>query len=134
MPVPGRRQHPSHLADSRGIGRTTGSGKGPTVVLVLAPAPESIPGADGTAVRSQVDMTRSRRIEDKADFGSASWSAVTEDGAKMDVELRYFRSTPTRQVTVRTVYSGDCAGIFDGREQLVSVSAIPWHAREVSVP
>jgi hypothetical protein len=148
-----------------------GPGKGPTVVLVLAPAPESIPGAYGTAVRSQVDMTRSRRIDDKADFGSESWSAFTEDDAKMQVELRYSRSTPTRQVTVTNVYSGanagyyriyrtdqgvdvmrgvgvadrvesvsvrttgSCfAGIFDGREQLVSVSAIPWHVREVSMP
>jgi hypothetical protein len=150
---------------------TAGPGKGSTIVLVLAPAPESIPGAYGTAVRSQVDMTRSRRIEEKADFGSESWSAVTEDGGKMEVDLRYARSTPTRQVTVTNVYSGAKAGyyriyrtdqgvdvmrgvgladrvesvsfrttgarfarIFDGSEQLVSVSAIPWHVRDVSMP
>jgi len=149
----------------------TGLGKGPTVVLVLAPEPESIPGAYGTAVRSQVEMTRSRRIEAKADLGSESWSAVTEDGEKMEVDLRYARSTPARQVTVTNVYSGANAGyyriyrtdqgvdvmrgvgltdrvesisfkatgarfarIFDGREELVSVSAIPWHVRDVSMP
>jgi hypothetical protein len=151
--------------------QTAGAARGPTIVLVLAPAPESTPGVYGTAVRSQVEMTRSRRINATADLGSESWSALTEDGAKLEVELRYARSTPTRQVTTSNVYSGANAGfyriyrtdqgadvmrgagltdrvesisfratggrlarIFDGREQLISVSAIPWHVREVSLP
>ena len=150
---------------------TAGPGKGSTVVLVLAPPPENVPGAYGTAVRSQVDMSRSRRVDGSADSGSESWSAITEDGAKLEVELRYTRSTPKRQVTVSNVYSGASAGyyriyrtdqgvdvmrgvglpdrvesvsfratgarfarIFDGREQLVSISAIPWHVRDVSLP
>jgi hypothetical protein len=89
----------------------------------------------------------------------------------MEVDLRYARSTPTRQVTVTNVYSGAIARyyriyrtdqgvdvmrgvgladrvesvlfrttgarfarIFDGREQLISVAAIPWHVRDVSTP
>jgi hypothetical protein len=150
---------------------TAGPGKGSTIVLVLAPSPESTPGVYGTAVRSQVEMSRSRRIDGTADLGSEAWNAITEDGAKLEVELRYARSTPKRQVTVSNVYSGANAGyyriyrtdqgadvmrgaglpdrvesvsfratgtrfarIFDGREHLVSVSAIPWHVRDVSLP
>jgi len=150
---------------------TAGAARGPTVVLVLAPSPESTPGAYGTAVRSQVGMTRSRRIDAMVDLGSESWNAATEDGGKLEVELRYARSTPVRQVTTYNVYSGTNAGfyrtyrvdqgvdvmrgagltdrvesisfratgtrfarIFDGREQLISVSSIPWHIRAVSLP
>jgi hypothetical protein len=150
---------------------TAGAAKGSTVVLVLAPPPENTPGVYGTAVRSQVEMSRSRRIDATGDLGSESWNAITEDGAKLEVEVRYARSTPVRQVTVSNVYSGANAGFyriyrtdqgvdvmrgagladrvasvsfqatgarfarfFDGREQLVSVSAIPWHVRDVSLP
>jgi hypothetical protein len=148
-----------------------GAGKGNAIVLVLAPPPESTPGVYGTAVRSQLEMTRSRRIDATADVGWESWNAITEDGAKLNVELRYVRATPVRQVTVSNVYSGANAGsyriyrtdqgidvmrgvgltgrvesvsfratgtqfarIFDGREQLISVSAVPWHVRDVSLP
>jgi hypothetical protein len=150
---------------------TAGAGRGSTVVLVLAPPPESTPGAYGTAVRSQVEMTRSRHISATVDLGSESWSAVTEDGSKLEVALQYARSTPIRQVTTSNVYSGVNGGsyriyrtnqgvdfmrgvglidrvesisfratggrfahIFDGREQLISVSAVPWHIRDVSLP
>jgi hypothetical protein len=150
---------------------TAGPARGSSVVLVLAPSPENTPGAYGTAVRSQVAMTRSRRIDATVDIGSESWSAVTEDGGNLEVELRYARSTPGRQVTTSNVYSGANAGfyriyrtnqgvdvlrgagltdrvesisfrttgtrfarIFDGREQLISVSAVPWHIRDVSLP
>jgi hypothetical protein len=150
---------------------TAGAARGSTVVLVLAPSPESTPGAYGTAVRSQVGMTRSRRVDATADSGSESWSAITEDGAKLEVDLSYARSTPMRQVTTSKVYSGANAGfhriyrtdqgvdamrgagltnrvesisfratgarfahMFDGREQLISVSAVPWHVRDVSLP
>lgn len=149
----------------------TGTAKGPTVVLVLAPPPESLPGAYGNAVRAQVDMTRSRRIDAKGDMGSESWNVITDDGSMLDVDLRYARSTPIRQVTVSNVYSGAKSGffriyrtdqgadvlrgvgvtdrvesvsfrasgarfarIFDGREQLVSISVVPWHVRDVSMP
>jgi hypothetical protein len=151
--------------------QTAGAARGGTVVLVLAPAPESTPGAYGTAVRSQVEMTRSRRFNATVDTGSESWSALTEDGAKLEVQLQYTRSTPTRQVITQNVYSGANAGfyriyrtdqgvdvmrgvgltdrvesisfratgtrfarIFDGREQLISVSSVPWHVRDVSLP
>ena len=148
-----------------------GTAKGPTVVLVLAPPPEAVPGAYGTAVRAQVEMTRSRRIDGAADTGSESWNVSTDDGSKLELDLRYARSTPMRQVTVSNVYSGAKAGffriyrtdqgadvlrgvgltdrvesvsfqaggarfarIFDGREQLVSISVLPWHVRDVSMP
>ena len=150
---------------------TAGPGKGPMIVMVLAPPPEAVPGVYGTAVRAQVEMTRTRRIDGTADLGSEFWNAITDDGAKLDIELRYARSTPIRQVTVSNVYSGAnaeffriyrtdqgadlmrgagltdrvesvsfratggrLARIFDGREQLVSISVVPWHVRDVSLP
>ena len=45
-------------------------------------------------------------------MGSESWNAITEDGAKLDVELRYARLTPVRQMTVSNVYSGVNAGSY----------------------
>jgi hypothetical protein len=150
---------------------TAGPARGPVIVLVLAPPPESVPGAYGVAARSEIKMTRSRHFDATGESGSESWAVVTDDEGKLAVEIKYTRSTPVRQVTTSKVYSGSIAGsfriyhtdqgidvmrgagitdrvqsvsfqaagprlgrIFDGTEQLVSVSAVPWHVRNVSLP
>jgi hypothetical protein len=140
------------------------------VVLVLAPPPESVPGAYGVAARSEIEMTRSRHFNATGETGSESWTAVTNDEGKLAVELKYTRATPVRQVMTANVHSGSngayriyhtdqgvdvmrgfgitdrvqsasfqatgprFARIFDGTEQLVSISAVPWHVRNVSLP
>jgi hypothetical protein len=152
--------------------QAAGPAKGPMIVLVLAPPPESVPGVYGAAIRSQIEMTRSRQFGAAGETGSEIWTAVTDDGGKLDVELSYTRATPVRQVTVSNVYAGSVGGyyriyrtdqgvdvmrgagksddrmrtvsfrgtggrftrIFDGREQLVSVTAVPWHMRDVLLP
>jgi hypothetical protein len=148
-----------------------GPGKGSMIAMVLAPPPESVPGVYGASVRSDIEMSRSRRFGAAGETGSETWAVVTDDKGTLDVELSYARATPVRQITVSNVYAGAVAGfyriyhtnqgvdvmrgsgvvdrvqsvsfraggarfarIFDGREQLISVSAVPWHVREVSLP
>jgi hypothetical protein len=149
---------------------TAGPGRGPVVALVLAPPPESVPGTYGVAVRSEIEMTRSRQFGAAGETGSEAWSVVTSNDDRLQVEAKYTRATPVRQVMESKVYSGSTgahriyqtdqgvdvmrgavitdrvqsitfratgslfARIFDGSEQLVSVAAVPWHVRSVSVP
>ncbi len=150
---------------------TAGAGRGPVIVLALAPPPESVPGAYGVAARSEIKMTRSRAFDATGETGSESWAVVTEEEGKLAIELKYTRSTPVRQVTTAKIYSGSIDGfhriyhtdqgvdvmrgagipdrvqsvslqaagprlgrIFDGTEQLISISAVPWHVRNVSLP
>jgi len=147
-----------------------GPGRGAMVALVLAPPPESVPGAYGVAVRSEIEMTRSRHFGAGGETGAETWSVVTNKDDRLEVEAKYTRATPVRQVMESKVYAGSTGGyriyqtdqgvdvmrgigvtdrvqsivfrtsgprfarIFDGSEQLVSVSAVPWHVRNVSDP
>jgi hypothetical protein len=149
---------------------TAGPARGPVVGLVLAPAPESVPGTYGVAVRSEIEMTRSRHFGAAGETGAETWSVVTSTDDRLQVEAKYTRATPVRQVAESKVYAGSTgahriyqtdqgvdvmrgigvtdrvqsitfqasgprfARIFDGSQQLVSISAVPWHVRNVSAP
>jgi hypothetical protein len=91
---------------------SAGNGSGPLIGLVLAPPPENVPGVYGTAIRSEVDMTRLRQFGGDGDTGAEKWIASTPDGDRLQFELTYTPGFPARHTTVANVYSGRNAGFY----------------------
>src|SRR5438876_11517470 len=103
------------------------------------PAREEIRQRSGGTVTLTLEYTRARPAENKSEskvYGGPdpNFFRIYRTDAGADV----LRSTATgvdrvKKVSLRVTIA-DLKKAFDGSEQIVSITAIPWYVREVALP
>ena len=126
-----------------------------TMVIGGLMTPPNVPGAYGVFLPAKSMIERKQRTADGKTTVDETWQLTGEAGNAIEVELQYQRGTPARGKVEAKVFSGakpdfyriyrvskvslkatgaKIAPLFDGSQQLIAVTSVPWYARQVSLP
>jgi hypothetical protein len=144
--------------------KKTGSDAAGPMVFAGLFAPPGAPGAYGVYMPAKVTAERKLRSNvDGKTTVDEFWELIGDEAHALKIELQYVRGAAARAKVETRVYSASTelasdvvrstatgvdrvlrfslkasgrkiAPLFDGSEQLVAVTAIPWYSRQVYVP